>query len=264
LHGWLDNSASFVPLFERAPGLNLVAIDLPGHGLSAAVPSATCQYLDYVACVLELAHSQGWDRFQLIGHSLGGALSSLIAGIHPEKISRLVLIDAIGPLSATPEAGRSSVARYLTAYLDDKPPPVYPTRAQAIKARLQLADILMDTAERLLARDLREGPGGYSWRSDARLRYPFSRTFTEEQVLDYLREISAPTLLVTAERSALVESFYPRRIETVRKLRHVTLPGGHHLHMENADMVASAIRAFLDEPQPETRSVPAPDDHIYR
>ncbi|UGQ11304.1 alpha/beta hydrolase [Yinghuangia sp. ASG 101] len=246
LHGWLDNSAGFEPLAEHLGGLDLTAVDLPGHGASDPVPSPTCQYVDYVACVLELAQTQGWERFRLIGHSLGGALASLIAGIHPHKIDRLVLIDAIGPLSTSGEESRASVQRYLDAYLGDDRQPIYRTRAQAVKARVQLADILLDTAERLVERDLREVPGGFTWRGDVRLKFPTVRSFAEDQVLAFLRNISAPTLLVTAERSALLEAFYPQRITSVPRLRHVTLPGGHHLHMENVAAVADVIRTFLE------------------
>jgi pimeloyl-ACP methyl ester carboxylesterase len=42
LHGWLDNCASFEPLFERTADLNLTAVDLPGHGLSDPIRSAAC------------------------------------------------------------------------------------------------------------------------------------------------------------------------------------------------------------------------------
>jgi pimeloyl-ACP methyl ester carboxylesterase len=115
-----------------------------------------------------------------------------------------------------------------------------------------LADILVDTAEKLLERDLREVPGGYSWRSDVRLRYPFTLTFTEEQVLAYLRNISAPVLFIQAERSALHEPYYPARWAAIPHLERVILAGGHHLHMENADPVAKAIHDFLTAPESET------------
>lgn len=246
LHGWLDNCASFTPLFDLLPDADLVAVDLPGHGWSDPSPSATCQYLEYVACVLELVRELGWERFQLIGHSLGGALSSLLAGIHPDRVSRLVLLDAIGPLPASPQESLDGVAGYLGAYLDGARHPVYRTRAGAVLARVQLADILLDTAETLVARDLREVPGGYSWRHDVRLKRSLIPTFTEDQVLAFLRNITAPTLLIKAERSALQESFYPQRVATVPDLRQVMLPGGHHLHLENAGAVSIAVRAFLD------------------
>lgn len=245
LHGILDNCAGFDPLAEHLDGVDLIAIDLPGHGLSDPVPSVTCGYLDYAACVLELAHTQGWDRFRLIGHSLGGAVSSLVAGIHPDKVDRLILIDAIGPLSVGPDQAVSGIARYLDTYLRGDRHPVYRSRIHAVKTRVQLADILLDTAELLVARDLIEVAGGFSWRHDVRLNRGITPTLAEEQVLAFLGGITAPTLLVAAERTALVEPYYPTRIGIVPKLRQVTLPGGHHLHIENAHTVAREIAAFL-------------------
>lgn len=64
-----------------------------------------------------------------------------------------------------------------------------------------------------------------------------------------LRAITAPTLLIKAGRTTLVEDYYPRRIAAVPNLRQVTLPGSHHLHIENADPVAAVIRQFLAEEQ---------------
>jgi pimeloyl-ACP methyl ester carboxylesterase len=263
LHGLLDNSASFEPLLSELGDLDLdvVAVDLPGHGLSDPFPSATCQYFDMVAAVLELVDVLGWDRFHLIGHSLGGALSSLIAGTHPEKITSLVLIDAIGPLSATPERTRATVARYLHAYLAKDQNPLYRTRMQAVKARAQLADILFDTADRLVVRDLVPVPGGYSWRTEMRLKHPFMLVFTEEQVLEFLRSITAPTLLVRAVRTALVEDYYERRVATVPDLTQVHLAGGHHLHMENVEPVAHVIRNFLRERSADGRDQPVAARH---
>ena len=245
LHGVLDNCASFDALSHHLGDLDLIAIDLPGHGLSDPLPSSVCHYLDYASCVLELAHTQRWQRFQLIGHSLGGAVACLVAGIHPHKIERLILIDAIGPLSAEPPQTVSAIARYLLTHLEGDQNPVYHNRSQAVKARVQLADILLETAEALVDRDLTKVRGGYSWRHDHRLNRGVTTTLTEEQVLAFLSNISAPTLLVTAERTALRESYYSRRISSVAKLRQLTFQGGHHLHMENPGPVAEAARAFL-------------------
>ncbi|MGW3472914.1 alpha/beta fold hydrolase [Saccharopolyspora sp. NPDC000995] len=246
LHGVLDNCASFAPFFERAGDLDLTAIDLPGHGWSDPIGSSTCNYLDYVAAILEFAQVQGWSTFQLIGHSMGGSLSTVVAGLHPEKVSKLVLIDALGPAAVSAEETRSTVVRYLRTYLDGKEPPRYRSVEQAVRARVQLADILLDTAEKLVERDLIEAGDGYAWRTDPRIKYPPVRTFSEDQVLAFIRAITAPTLLVSASRTALVEDYYPRRIATVPDLRHVTLPGSHHLHMENAGPVADLITRFLD------------------
>ena len=36
LHGWLDNANSFDALASQLPGVHLIAVDLPGHGLSGS------------------------------------------------------------------------------------------------------------------------------------------------------------------------------------------------------------------------------------
>ena len=57
LHGWLDNANSFLPLAEKLPQLQLVAIDLPGHGQSDhRSPDAHYHFLDWVDDVVQLLH----------------------------------------------------------------------------------------------------------------------------------------------------------------------------------------------------------------
>jgi pimeloyl-ACP methyl ester carboxylesterase len=111
-------------------------------------------------------------------------------------------------------------------------------------ARVRLAGILRDTAERLVERDPHEVAGGWTWRGDIRLRHPSMRSFTEDQVLAHPTAITAPALLVLAERAAPAEEFHPGRIAAVPGPRRVTPPGGHHLRMENPVAVTDAVREF--------------------
>ncbi|WP_017122874.1 alpha/beta fold hydrolase, partial [Xanthomonas vasicola] len=102
LHGWLDNAASFVPLSAHlhAQELDLVLLDLPGHGHSGWLPigaeytlSTTLQQL------LQAADALGWERFTLLGHSLGGGVASLLAAAAPERVEALIAIEALGALA---------------------------------------------------------------------------------------------------------------------------------------------------------------------
>jgi pimeloyl-ACP methyl ester carboxylesterase len=80
LHGWLDNAASFVPLAPWLPGIELVAPDLPGHGRSVHLPQgADYSFAGAVNSVLDIADALGWDRFALLGHSMGAGIGSLVA-----------------------------------------------------------------------------------------------------------------------------------------------------------------------------------------
>ncbi len=77
LHGWMDNCRSFhylAPnLLSKLPeSTELVALDLPGHGLSGhksadGPPAALAEAAFYVA---EAVEQLRWSNFTLIGHSM--------------------------------------------------------------------------------------------------------------------------------------------------------------------------------------------------
>ena len=96
LHGWLDNAASFLPLYEQSSySRPFYALEMPGHGLSDHRPSSTTYHLlenvvDVLAFIDEIAPKQ---TVSLIGHSLGGIVCSLLAAAAPERFDRLVLLD---------------------------------------------------------------------------------------------------------------------------------------------------------------------------
>lgn len=260
LHGWLDNANSFsalIPRLAETEALDLVALDLPGHGHSPPLPGATCHYLDYAATVLDILAALDWPSAHVLGHSLGGALATLVAGTHPNRIDRLVLLDALGPLAAEPDDTVARTRRYLTHYLHTPNHRVYPTRTSAITIRTHLADLTWQAAATLTDRGLAPTRGGYTWRHDPRLTHGLIPAFTEDQVHAYLRAITAPTLLLTADRTALHESCYPARRAAVSTLTHTTLPGGHHFHLTHPGPVAAATSAFLTH-TPTYDANPAP------
>src|SRR5690606_17884822 len=108
LHGWLDNAASFVPLaaeFERiGTRVDLVAPDLPGHGRSAHLPpGADYSFAGALHAALDVADALGWERFALLGHSMGAGIASLVAAGAPARVQRLLAIEALGALPEAPE-----------------------------------------------------------------------------------------------------------------------------------------------------------------
>ena len=136
LHGWLDNAASFQPLAEPL-GHPLVALDFAGHGHSEHRPRhQATHYVDHVRDVLAVADQLGWDRFVLVGHSMGAGVACLFAATFPERVSRLVLIEGLGP----PATAADEVAPNLRKAIDqmqalpDKRKPVYADPEQAVAA----------------------------------------------------------------------------------------------------------------------------------
>ena len=249
LHGWLDNAASFIPLAGRLGPARCVALDLPGHGRSQHRPAgAAYHFVDYAAVVLAAADALGWERFTLLGHSLGASIASLVAAVVPRRVERLALIEGLGPMTADAAQAPQRLLNSLeqTASLAGKCPPVYPDLEAAASARHAVGGLGAAAARLLAERNSRDTPGGFTWRTDPRLRVGSPLFLTEEQVLAFLQRIEAPSLLVRASSGNLhPRAHMPARYACVRDLRIVDVEGGHHVHMDTPEPVAQALRAFL-------------------
>jgi pimeloyl-ACP methyl ester carboxylesterase len=81
----------------RAKGYTVHAPDLPGHGLSEDCPPPKLTGEALFETLLEWLEKAGPKKFVLVGNSLGGALAWRFAGIHPERVSKLIVISpAVG------------------------------------------------------------------------------------------------------------------------------------------------------------------------
>jgi pimeloyl-ACP methyl ester carboxylesterase len=249
LHGWLDNAASFGPLAPLLPGLDIVALDLPGHGLSDhRPPGQHYHFVDFVADVIAAADALGWDRFALIGHSMGAGIASLIAAGFPQRVERLVLIEGLGPWGDDPKDCASHLAEATRQILapSEARQRRYPSLEPMVAARMKAGDLDEAAARLLVERNSGRDEGGLFWRTDPRLRYRSPIYITEEQVQGFMPRISAPTLFIRdADRVVPAQYNWDARERMIAGLRVVRLTGGHHLHMQNPGPVAEAIRAFF-------------------
>ncbi len=251
LHGWLDNAATFSRLAPRLQGLRIVALDLPGHGHSDHRPAgAGYNIWDYAHDVLQVAEQFGWQRFSLLGHSMGAIVSVLLAGALPERVERLALIDGVIPYTGEADTAPQKLGAALKAMLsvDDKRKPVYAAFDQAVEARMNgVGAVSREAAERLAQRGLMPVPGGYTWRTDARLMLPSSMRLTDAHARAFVEQIACPASLVLAEQGLLTQ---PELLEFADSLPFAVqrLPGGHHLHLDDdagADAVAAVFNAFF-------------------
>ncbi|RDZ26820.1 alpha/beta fold hydrolase [Lysobacter silvisoli] len=262
LHGWLDNGASFVPLAPHLAGFDLVAPDLPGHGASAHLPMAA-EYTLVAAtrAAFAVADALGWERFSLLGHSMGGAVASTMAAAVPQRVERLLLIEALGGLSETEDrtAARLRGAFANLSQLSSKQLRVFPDLATAVRTRMMVNGLSEPVARLLVERGLAPVPagraaegmaGGYVWRSDPRLTMATSVRMTEGQVRDLIASIACPVRVIHAEPAF---QYFGTELRTSRSalLRNgdsVGVQGSHHLHMEDPVSVAAAIGDFLTRP----------------
>lgn len=254
MHGWLDNCQSFsriAPLLAEACDLDIWAIDLVGHGHSGHRPKGSYYHIwDNVIDMALLMDAQGWEEVDLLGHSMGAGVATLMAGAMPDRVGRVALIEGLGPLSTpaeeSPQQLTQAVGRYkLQSY---KTPPCYASVEDAAEARMRgIGEISYEAALPLAERGTRQDEDGWRWRSDSRLRIPSPVRLTEDQIYSFCEAIRVPTQLIIGHHGFLTdrESTQLRR-ERVADIEQVTLPGNHHLHLEpdTAKAVAESLIGF--------------------
>jgi pimeloyl-ACP methyl ester carboxylesterase len=249
LHGWLDNAASFAPLAALLPECRLIAIDLPGHGLSDHRPPGTTYHLiDGVTDALQVADKLGWKKPHWIGHSMGGAVAVLAAGAAPDRFERLVLLESLGPIVDGPDMAAVRLASHLKDRREflSKRLPVYPDLETAVRARMTAGDLSAASARCLAERGTKPSEGGLTWRSDPRLRINSPVRLTEDQVHSFLSHIQCPTLVVAADEGLVpLRHVLKSRFAKLKQGTLESLPGGHHLHLDHPERVAPSIRKFL-------------------
>jgi pimeloyl-ACP methyl ester carboxylesterase len=253
LHGWLDNAASFAPLAPALAGFDVVALDLPGHGASAhRSPGYDYAFVDWIHDVLDALDALGWDSANLLGHSMGGAIACAVAAAAPARVRRLALVEALGPVAADPVlAGtrmRDAVAaRRALAAAPPRAPRPFADIDAAVDVRLAATRMTAEAARLIVARNLREIDGGWAWRSDPRLKLPSTLRLTEDTVQAMLRAIECPVLVIAADPAPAYFSADVRaaRLACVRDAQLHVVAGGHHLHMEQAGVVAPLLLDFL-------------------
>lgn len=249
LHGWLDNADSFLPLSAFLPELNLVAIDLPGHGKSQHRSlDAHYHFLDWIYDVATLIKTQGWQQVDIIGHSMGGMIGSVLAAVMPEMVRKLVLIDSIGLVtgeaSNTTQQVRTAINHRWQSQHKQKS--VYTDLHSAAVARQNQSDFDINCALVLAKRGTEACTGGLTWSADMRLRESSAYRLMQSQAKELLQDIQCPVLAVLAKDGLdMMQKARQEYQHCYPKLELIELQGGHHCHMMQPKTTADAIRHFL-------------------
>ena len=251
LHGWLDNAGSFYALAPllAAAGFRCLAVDFAGHGASAHLPAgAQYHFIDGVYTLHALQQQLALPSLPVLGHSMGGALGLLYAAAFPEAVSHFISIEAFGPLTRVesdgPQRLRDACEERLSRQTARKP--VYATMADALRVRAAVGDVPEALLAPIVERNLMAVPGGYSWRSDARLRWPTLLRMSPGQVHAFFASLQAPLLLVQGDRGmSQITPAVAQHARVLPRFVHHLLAGGHHVHLEQPQAVVDAVQTFL-------------------
>lgn len=276
LHGWLDNAGThdrLIPLLP--PGYRIVCIDQPGHGRSSHYPPGMHYKLSDGFTVLRwVLDYLKWEKCSIMGHSLGGGIGSWYSALFPEQVEKLISIDLIsfGAMSLRKhvQVSRKSVLEAVNIgnKISSQKIPTYNFEDACGRAFMAnnlingLGSISKEAVETLMERGLVKVPGSndeYTWSHDLRLRIPTTFNLVQEVAEEYASKIVCPHLLLkfTDASKFMTDENYDQLLKVYRNHNpnfvYRELDGGHHLHLNNPELVAPIIVKFLE------KSFPAPD-----
>jgi pimeloyl-ACP methyl ester carboxylesterase len=97
IHGSNASLLTWAPWVARLDGdFRIVTLDMPGHGLTGAIPSHDYSGKSMVEFVREAADKVGLAKFAIGGNSMGGGIAARFAEEFPDRVTALVLVDANG------------------------------------------------------------------------------------------------------------------------------------------------------------------------
>jgi len=255
LHGWMDNGDTFQFLADALHGEHsLVAHDWRGFGRSAWAQEGYA-FTDYVAdldALLQLFSPH--EPVTLLGHSMGGNVACIYAGLRPGRVRCVITLEGFGMAATQPAQAPQRLRQWLdelrtTPQLNEYAS--FEQLASAIRVRhpridagraLQLARIWAQEEE----------PGRLRLLGDARHKRVFPMLYRREESVAIWREIRAPLLAVAGAESAYVanlgaDSGLQDFLGCVPGSTLRTIDGaGHLVHLEKPEIVAPLIEEFLD------------------
>jgi pimeloyl-ACP methyl ester carboxylesterase len=263
LHGFPESHRTWrnvVPALAR--DFRVIAPDQRGFGASDRPEGVEAYRTDRILDdLIALADALGLARFTLVGHDWGGAVAWLAALRHPDRLSRLVIVNAPHPLvfqkSLFEDPGQRAASQYINAFRN-------PAMEQGIvamgletffaKTFASHADIsLLSDEERQAYLDDWGRPGALTamlnWYRASEILVPGvgeegpAPAWTKAP----FPKVQVPTLVLWAMRdTALLPVQLGGLHDLVEDLRLVTIPdAGHFVPWEQPRVVAAAIRDFM-------------------
>lgn len=255
VHGVQDHCHSWDWLADRyADRFHVIAPDLRGHGDSEWVRGSSYHHLDYVYDLDQLARQRNLTPGVVVSHSMGGTLAALLAGVYPEYVRALVIIEGVGLWPGWSDEGSAHrrIDEWIrgTRHMASRLPRRYATLEEACQRMQQANGRLTDAQARHLTAhgSHRNEDGSYTWKFDNYTHAWPAFRIPATEVIGLWRRIGCPVLLINGGEG------YPHRIGQGGTDRHfanarvVDVPGaGHWVHHDDLEAVVALLDAFLGE-----------------
>ncbi len=261
LHGWMDVGASFQFVVDAMPADRYVlALDLRGFGRTETPGVDTYWFADYLGDLDAVLDAQMPEqRVDLLGHSMGGNVVMIYAGVRSERVRRLVNLEGFGMPATLPQQAPKRYAQWLDEL---KQPPALRSydSVDAVAERLRKTNPLLppDRAAwlaRQWSQARRDGERElWDILADPAHKRVNPILYRKEEVLECWKRIEAPVLWVEGDRTDVTKWWgdrYPRaefeaRLAVVPQVERVMLENaGHMLHHDQPHALAQHLERFL-------------------
>lgn len=260
MHGWQDNAASFdniAPLImKKTP---VLAIDLPGHGLSSWIPPGFMyNELIYFLLIKGIKQHFGWEKIKTMVHSLSAMTVYWYAATFPMEMQYVIGLD----IFKFPSVGTTMHTTIFGKAVDA----FFKIDGSNIQHKYKQSELIKKAAEGFFKMDesifkilmtrgtTQKEDGMYVVNRDPRVRVaPVHSMFSQEQLEEFAKLIKCPYLIIKGD-----DKFYPekkenfyRALEILKaandKVQYETISATHHLHLSHPEDTAAIIIPFLEK-----------------
>lgn len=262
LHGWMDVAASYQFVVDALSHAHyVIAPDWRGYGQTTTGGADNFWFPDYLADLdLLLDHYAPAAQVNLVGHSMGGNVAMLYAGVRPERIRRLVNLEGFGMPETTPD---QAAGRYVK-WIDEL------KKLHRGEMDLKDYDSAAGVARRLMRTNPRLGADKANWlaqhwaHENAQGRWAIlgnaahkvcnAELYRLDEVLAIYARISMPVLAVEAADDSLslwwkgvfTLAQHHQRLKVVPQMEIARVENaGHMLHHDQPEVLARLIERFI-------------------
>jgi pimeloyl-ACP methyl ester carboxylesterase len=224
----------------------VVSVDLPGHGLTGAVPNRDYTNKGMATFVNEFADKLGLGKFALGGNSMGGGVAALYAETYPDRLTHLILVDAGGmPVKM---GDRIPLAFKLAGSPWARPILLHVTPRSLVSEGLNDAIVRKSIITDAMIDEYWDFARMEGTREATAER--FSGGFDRDYIKDHIGAIKVPTLILWGEQDHLVPVAAAHEFNAaIPHSKLIVYPATGHIPMEEvAQQSAADVRAFLSAP----------------
>jgi pimeloyl-ACP methyl ester carboxylesterase len=253
VHGFLEHAHAWDWVAPRlaGAGYHVHALDWRGHGDSEWIgPGGYYHFADYVADLAAVVRALG-GKAALVAHSMGGSASTLYAGTEPERVTRLALVEGLGPPDMPPESAPDRFADWIAdlGRVEERGRKAPAPDDPAARLRERFPRFSPEVARHMADFGTRVEGGERVWKFDPLHQTRAPQPYYVAQAKAFYRRVACPVLYVDGAESGLRldAADLAERLALLRA-RCATITGaGHHPHLEQPEALARVLLAFLGE-----------------